>query len=266
MDVQDGTAALEIGGVALSVRELQPSVAFYESALGLDVLTAAGGEAVLGAGGRPLLTLRHRPEMLPVDSAAAGLFHVAYLLPSRADLGRWLNYAAAQGVAIDGAADHLVSEAVYLQDPEGNGIEIYSDRPRAEWQWQDGMVAMANDRLDFTGLRALGREDWAGAPAGTRIGHVHLQVGAIPAAEAFYSGMLGFTVTRRWPQAVFMSTGGYHHHIAVNTWRSGGAGTRDPNRAGLASVTLRANTESVRGSFSDPWGTLIHIETEGSSS
>ena len=272
----DVAAPLEIGSVALAVRDIERVAAFYRSALGLAPVAQSGDTVALGAGGTAFLTLQHRPDMKPGDRASAGLFHVAYLLPNRVDLGRWLRHAGRSGLSLDGAADHLVSEAVYLHDPEGNGIEVYVDRPRVEWNWQGGQVMMANDRLHIIGLQALAQEDWAGAPHGTRIGHVHLQVGAIPAAEEFYAGILGFDVTRRWPQASFMSTGGYHHHIAANTWNSAGAGARDPDRAGLASVTLRAASPSIVAAIAgraggeaqglrDPWGTTIHvISQEGS--
>lgn len=269
---------LAIAGVALAVRDLDSVSRFYRDVVGLELIELSAGAARLGAGGVPLLDLLHRPDLLPRDPAAAGLYHTAFLLPSRADLGRWLAHAAQIGVRLDGAADHLVSEAVYLHDPEGNGIEIYADRPRSAWRWTGNLVQMANDRLDMIGLRALATEPWTGAPAGTRIGHVHLQVGDTGAAERFYAGLLGFDVTRCWPEAVFLSTGRYHHHFAANTWHSAGAGPRDPARAGLDSVTLRAadpallngiraragRTDPDNG-LRDPWGTRIRfsVQSEG---
>ncbi len=267
-------APVAIGGVALAVRDLDRVAAFYRSALGLAEIGREGDAVRLGAGEVPFLTLLHRPDLKPRDPATAGLFHVAYLLPTRADLGRWLQFAERSGMSPDGAADHLVSEAVYLHDPEGNGIEVYADRPRAAWRWKDGQVVMANDRLDLMGLQGLATDSWNGAPDGTRIGHVHLQVGEIAAATAFYAGVLGFAVTRQWPQAAFLSTGGYHHHLAANTWQSAGAGPRDPGRAGLASVTLRAGSAGIADAIvaraggpelRDPWGTQFHLTTlEGS--
>ena len=251
------STTIDIGSVTLAVRDLDRVARFYRDAIGLAVIETAPDSVWLGAGGRKLLHLLHRPDFLPVDPQAAGLFHTAFLLPTRADLGRWLRHATQHHVQIDGAADHLVSEAIYLADPEGNGIEIYADRPRTAWKWDGSQVLMANDRLDFTALMALDNQPWTGAPSGTTIGHVHLQVGAIDTAEPFYTGSLGLDVTRRWPQALFMSTGGYHHHLAVNTWRSQGAGPRDPARAGLAAVTLRTTTPMP--SRTDPWGTAIHF-------
>lgn len=266
-------APLAIRAVALAVRDLDALATFYREVVGLDLLERDGDRALLGAGGVGFLELRHRPGSKPRDPAAAGLYHTAFLLPARADLGRWLRHAAEGGFTLDGAADHLVSEAVYLHDPEGNGIEIYVDRPRATWRWQADQVVMANERLDMIGLRALATERWAGAPPATRIGHVHLQVGGIAEAERFYVGQLGFAVTRRWPKALFMSTGGYHHHLATNTWESDGAGRRDPDRAGLEALTLVATDRAVLAGIADrlggadlqagvrdPWGTLIHLE------
>ena len=268
-------APLEVAAVALAVRNLETVLAFYQETIGLALIERGSDHARLGAGGVGFLELLHRPDAKPVDPAAAGLFHTAFLLPSRADLGRWLRHAAEMGVPLDGAADHLVSEAIYLHDPEGNGIEIYADRPRAEWRWQGDQVVMANDRLDMIGLRALAAERWTGAPAGARIGHVHLQVGDTAEAERFYVGQLGLAPTRRWPKAVFMSTGGYHHHLAANSWQSAGAGKRDPDRAGLHAVTLAASDRLILTGIAkrlqdeaidlgagvrDPWGTLIRIE------
>lgn len=265
-------APIDIAGVTLAVRDIDAVEAFYREVVGLDLIAGSGDTRRFGAGGIAFLALQHRPELRPRDPAAAGLYHTAFLLPARADLGRWLRHAADRRVGLDGAADHLVSEAVYLHDPEGNGVEIYSDRPRASWTWQGNQVVMANDRLDMIGLRALAIETWRGAPAGTRIGHVHLQVGEIGAAERFYAGALGFAVTRRFPTALFMSTGSYHHHLAANTWDSAGAGPRDPDRAGLASVTLavaepslldgiaeRLGGADLQRGVRDPWGTLIRL-------
>ena len=173
---------------------------------------------------------------------------------------------------MEGAADHLVSEAVYLNDPEGNGIEIYADRPATSWRWTGPadarQVEMANAKLDIPGLIADAVTPWNGAPDGTCIGHVHLRVGEVNQAVGFYVGTLGLAVTRSWPQAAFMSTGGYHHHIAANTWHSAGTGQRDPAQAGLAWVTMQAATPAIAaaiarrggtGDLSDPWGTRIKI-------
>ena len=251
---------IEISSVTLAVRDLGRVTRFYQDAIGLDIIATAPDSVWLGAGGRKLLHLLHRPDFLPGDPQTAGLFHIAFLLPTRADLGRWLRHAAQHHLPIDGAADHLVSEAVYLADPESNGIEVYADRPRTAWRWDDNQVVMANARLDLAALQALDDQPWKGAPADTTIGHVHLQVGDIDAAAPFYIDGLGLAVTRRLPQALFLSTGGYHHHLALNTWRSRGAGPRDPARAGLAAVTLR--NPAIMPVRSDPWGTAFNF-TDG---
>ena len=250
---------IAISAVTLAVRDLDRVAGFYQDAIGLAVIETGPDSVWLGAGGRKLLQLLHRPDFLPVDPGAAGLFHTAFLLPTRADLGRWLRHATAHHLPIEGAADHLVSEAVYLTDPEGNGIEIYADRPRTAWRWEGSQVVMANARLDLAALMALDDQPSTGAPPGTTIGHVHLQVGDVAAAEPFYTAGLGLAVTRRWPQALFLSTGGYHHYIALNTWRSQGAGPRDPARAGLAAVTLR--TPHPMPARTDPWGTTLNFVT-----
>ena len=250
---------LDIASVTLTVRDLDRVARFYQDVIGLTPIATDATSVWLGVDGRQLLRLLHRPDLRPVDPAAAGLFHTAFLLPTRADLGRWLTHAAANGIKLQGAADHLVSEAVYLADPEGNGIEIYADRPRTAWRWEGTQIAMVNARLDLPALMALDAAPWTGAPSGTTIGHVHLQVGDIAAAEPFYVAGLGLDITRRMPQALFISAHGYHHHLALNTWNSQGAGPRDPTRAGLAIVTLR--TGAPRPSVTDPWGTAITFTT-----
>lgn len=276
----DGAAEwLRIGGVVLAVRDLGRAAAFYRDVIGLQTVAQEGGTVRLGAGGAAFLDLLHRPDALPDDPAAAGLFHTAFLLPSRADLGRWLAHFAAFGGRLDGAADHIVSEAVYLRDPEGNGIEIYADRPRTAWRWRgegtERRIEMANRPLDAPGLLRAAETPWAGAPPGTRIGHVHLRIGDVERAVRFYGGALGLDLTAAWDKAAFLSSGGYHHHIAGNIWHSAGAGRRDPARAGLLSVTLdiadgpalagvvrRAGTDGhslADRSLVDPWGTVLTL-------
>jgi catechol 2,3-dioxygenase len=279
---EQGSEWLRIGGVALAVRDLDRVAAFYRDVVGLEVIARADDGIRMGVAGDAFLDLLHRPDAAPDDPASAGLFHTAFLLPSRPDLGRWLAHVHALGQKLDGAADHLVSEAAYLHDPEGNGIEVYADRPRAQWGWHDGpdgrRVEMANRPLDAEGLLGLADAPWAGAPAGTRIGHVHLRVGAVGEARRFYGDLLGLDVTVARDAAAFLSSGGYHHHIAANVWRSAGAGPRDPARAGLASVTLDIADEQARagimartgartgamdhvgdGVLHDPWGTIVRL-------
>lgn len=264
---------LRVGGVTLSVRDLDRVAAFYREVIGLELIAREDGVVRMGAGGSAFLDLLHQPGALADDPATAGLFHTAFLLPSRAGLGGWLAHFRQLGQQLDGAADHLVSEAAYLRDPEGNGIEVYADRPRAEWRWRDDgqgrRVEMANQPLDTPGLLRAAAP-WTGAPHGTYIGHVHLRVGDIGEARRFYGDVLGMDVTAIWDSAAFLSTGGYHHHLAVNTWSSAGAGQRDPARAGLAAVTLEVadpatwsgiaqRTGRAGHSLSDPWGTVLQL-------
>ncbi len=223
-----------VGKVTLAAHDGAALSTFYRETLGLERLARDAETETLGAGGVPLLAIRHAPEARQRSPREAGLFHTAFLLPARADLGRWLKHAAALGLRLEGASDHLVSEALYLSDPEGNGIEIYVDRPASAWTWHDGQVAMATERLDLNDLAAAGEGAFAGMPDGTCVGHVHLQVGDTAAAETFYRDALGLDLTTRYPGASFLSSGGYHHHIAANIWHSRGAGPRDLPSTGLA--------------------------------
>jgi catechol 2,3-dioxygenase len=195
---------------------------------------------MLGVDGTTLLAIREVPGAQPVPQRATGLFHVAILLPTQADLGRALQRMIAAGIPV-GQGDHLVSEALYLSDPDGNGIEVYRDRPRSTWRWQNGQVQMATDPVDLAGLIAAAereRTEVAGAPAGTTIGHVHLKVADIKEAQAFFQDVLGFSVTAAWPGALFVSAGGYHHHFGLNTWQSRGAAPAPASTAGLVSYTI----------------------------
>ena len=239
--------ATEMGTVRLTVSDLARSAAFYERAVGLRAEEIAdGGIALRAADGPPLIELHSDGSAPPLDRHRTGLFHLAVLLPSRVELALALARLAAAEWPLDGASDHLVSEALYLSDPDGNGIEIYHDRPREDWRWSEDGVAMATLPLDLRNLLAelppqRPHEGDLGVPAGTRIGHVHLQVADLADAEAFYSGVLGFdVVTRGYPGALFVSAGGYHHHLGLNTWHSAGAPPPEPGAVGLRSfeVTL----------------------------
>jgi len=205
-----------------------------------------------------LLELRADPAARRASPREAGLFHTAFLLPSRADLGAWLQNAVNSNTRLAGAADHLVSEAIYLTDPEGNGIEIYRDRPRADWTVMNGQVEMSTDPLDSAGVLASAAKPWAGFPEGSVVGHVHLQTGALAPAEAFYSGELGFPVTCRFPGAVFYGDGGYHHHLATNTWNSRGAAPRTYPATGLANIEIIAPGKPAQ-TLRDPWGTSLTV-------
>lgn len=240
----------QIGPAALVVADLERSLTFYTVALGFQVLARHEATVVLGAGDAPLLMLTERPGAVPFPGVGVtGLYHFAVLVPTRADLGRWLHSWLELGLPVPGQGDHLVSEALYLSDPDGNGIEVYRDRPRSEWTWVNGQIRMATDPVDLRGVLQAAVEDdaeWTGLPAGTRLGHMHLQVGDIARARAFYADVLGFDVTAHLPGALFVSAGGYHHHLGMNTWQSLGASAAPQQTAGLRSFALELPSEEAR--------------------
>lgn len=242
-----------IAHVALTVRDLPGMARFYETALGLEPMGGDGEQRDLGAGGRVLIRLLGDAAAAPRDPRDAGLFHTAFLLPDRADLGRWLHHAADTGVRLTGASDHGVSEALYLDDPEGNGIEIYRDRPASDWIRDGDRVEMFTARLDLNDLADAADGPWQGAPAGTTIGHVHLQVGAMDAAHDFLHGTLGLTRTYDAPGGGWYGWDGYHHHLAANTWNSRGAGLRPDGAAGLHHVALTGQA-GASAPLTDPFG------------
>lgn len=260
------TTPIHIGGVGLVARDAATLAGFYRDVVGLAEISSGGGRTTLGVGDRALLEIEERRDAKPDDKGEAGLFHTAFLLPSRTDLGRWIRHAADQGIRIEGASDHLVSEALYLSDPEGNGIEIYADRPKQAWNWDGDQVRMTTERLDLHGLVAAVPADapaWSGAPENSVIGHVHLRVGDPQTAEAWWNAEFGLdTVARYGSQAVFLSTGGYHHHIGANSWQSRGAGQRDKDRAGLAWVELLSQQPVTGRTAADPWGNAIRLVSE----
>ncbi len=244
--------ATRVGLLSLTVADLGRSVAFYSEAIGLSILERTERGATLGVAGAPLLLLTAhlgaRP--WPHDQYGyTGLYHVAVLLPTRAGLGRWLRHWLELGLPLPGQGDHLVSEALYLSDPDGNGIEMYRDWPRDEWRWVGGQVQMATDPVDIRGMLAEAERDgksWSGLPEGTRLGHIHLQVGDIRAAAAFYHDVLGFDIMAQMPTALFVSAGGYHHHIGLNIWHSRGAGPAPLGTAGLRFFTIDLPSEDAR--------------------
>lgn len=204
-------APLAMGRVALTVHDLDKVGTFYRQVVGLHLLKQDGEVAELGAGNDVLLELRRDTAARRASPREAGLFHTAFLLPSRGDLGRWIKHAMSTRAPVTGASDHIVSEAIYLSDPEGNGVEIYADRPAAGWRWHDHKVEMATEALDTQSLvTAAGNAAWRGFAEGSTVGHVHLQVGAIAPAEEFYVGTLGFDVTARYPGGTFYAVDGYH--------------------------------------------------------
>jgi catechol 2,3-dioxygenase len=226
-----------IGKVQLKVASLERSVDFYQRKLGFQLLSKEGSQAVLGAGDQALLTLTEVPGARAVRGTS-GLYHFAVLLPDRRSLARLLYHLAESEVEIPGAADHGVSEALYLQDPDGNGIELYRDRRRNEWPVDDlGRLQMGTEELDIDDLvweLKSGLEPWQGLPENTTIGHVHLQVANMASAELFYTHVLGFQLMQRYGSAaIFVSAGGYHHHIGMNTWAGEGVPPPPADAAGL---------------------------------
>lgn len=275
-------AQTRLGPVRLQVADLALALAFYGGVLGLRVLDRPGGRTVLGTadGEAPLVELVERPGAGPVPRRGLlGLFHVAFLLPDRAALGRFVRHLTEAGVPV-GMSDHLVSEALYLTDPDGLGIEVYADRPRDAWRQDGREIAMATIPLDARGLvQAAGDMPWTGAPAGTIVGHVHLHVGDLDRAAAFYHEALGFDkVVWSYPGALFLSAGGYHHHLGTNTWAAGAppAGEGDARLLEWTLVVPRAeDAEAAARSVeaaghpvvrdgggwraADPWGTPLRI-------
>lgn len=226
------------GEVVLKVTDLDKMTRFYTEMIGFRVLEKGGNRVVLTADGHnPLLVLEQPEHILPKEPRRTGLYHFALLLPTRTDLGKAIKHFSRNEVHL-GASDHLVSEALYLSDPDGNGIEIYRDREPETWTWQDGFVGMSTDPIDAQGIvMASGNEEWDGLPAGTIMGHVHLHVANLAETQAYYEA-LGFEVVTPYPQALFMSTGKYHHHIGLNTWNGVGAHHPSKESAGLEAFTL----------------------------
>lgn len=234
--------ATRLGPVRLVISDLERSLEFYEGVLGLRPLQRGATRAVLAAHGddRPLVELVHRPGATPAPHRGRlGLYHFAILLPDRASLGRFVGHLAETNASA-GAADHLVSEAFYLQDPDNLGIEVYVDRPRTEWRRIGRELMMATDPVDVAGLvDAAGGTRWSGMPAGTVMGHVHLHVGALEPAAAFFCEALGFDRTVwHYPGALFLGAGGYHHHVGTNTWAGSGALPPDEDDARLLEWTI----------------------------
>ena len=245
-----------IGRVRLRVADIDDLAAFYERVIGLEAVERDGRLARLGpARGEPLIELVSAPGAPRAPSFSTGLFHLAILVPNRAELARSLQRLAGEGWRLSGASDHLVSEALYLQDPEGNGIEIYRDRPRDEWRRNGGELAMATLPLDLEGVLGEledGERPADGVPAATTMGHVHLQAADIPPVEGFYNGALGLDVmVRSYPGALFLAAGGYHHHLGLNTWQSQGAPAPPDGALGLDHYELVLPSAADRDSAAD---------------
>lgn len=274
--------ATRVGAVRLQVADLDRSVDYYTRVLGMRLLERQGARASLGPIGPPhsLVELREDPDAKPVSAhGRLGLYHFALLVPDRKTLGSFIRHLADLGEGA-GASNHLVSEALYLRDPDGLGIEVYADRPRSEWDHRDGQIIMATQPLDAAAVaRASGDTPWEGMPAGSTMGHVHLHVGDLPKAEAFYHEALGLDKTVwSYPGALFLSAGGYHHHLGLNTWAGDAppAGVGDarllswtlvlPHQAAVerAMASLEAAGHGVarengRVLVRDPWGTALEL-------
>ncbi|WP_404451086.1 VOC family protein [Virgibacillus necropolis] len=230
-----------INHIHLKVANLERSLNFYQNILGFRVVEQQPHLAKLAAGGiMPALTIEQLENPRPLDPRKTGLFHIAFLLPKRADLAKMLRHLIHTGYPIQGASDHLVSEALYIADPDGNGVEIYTDRNPIEWNWLGDQVEMSTLPLDANALmQEVAENGWEGMPVGTIIGHIHLQVADLAMIEEFYTQGFGFQIVSNFgEQALFLSSAGYHHHIGLNTWNSRGGSVPTSNEIGLKSYTI----------------------------
>ena len=268
-----------MGAVTLRVENLDRMIAYYRDAVGLNLISEVAGSAVLGRGSKPSLILEHSPDMKHASDNQAGLFHTAFLFDSKAQLAYAVaSVAAKYPGSFTGSADHLVSEAFYFDDPENNGVELYWDRARTDWSWKHGEIEMGTFGLDPNSYLRDNLPEKV-EDSTSNIGHVHLSVGSIEQAQDFYVNKLGFDVTMNWGgTALFVSAGGYHHHMAMNIWRSRGAGLRQPTlglrdvsiilpntddlgaiaeRLSHAKVEVRNDGQIIR--LDDPWGNQVSL-------
>jgi catechol 2,3-dioxygenase len=279
------SAGTGMGAVTLKVGDLDRMLAFYRDGVGLDLLAQDGDSAVLGRPGRPSLVLQLTPELRHAGDHEAGLYHTAFLFAEKADLAAAVySVARKHPSSFTGSSDHFVSNAFYFDDPEGNGVELYWDTDRRLWEWDRGSVRMGTVYLDPNrflqeNLTEAGTQTTGSGDAG--VGHVHLKVGDIPTARRFYVDTLGFETTFEYgSQALFVSAGGYHHHVGMNTWHSSGAGTRTP-ALGLGQVAIEVPSRDDLGSlherlasasiqvaddgaelvFDDPWANLVRVRS-----
>lgn len=281
------SAGTAMGAVTLKVADLDRMVGFYRDGVGLDLLAQDTDSAVLGRPGRPSLVLQFAPELRHAGEHEAGLYHTAFLFAEKADLAAAVySVARKHPSSFTGSSDHFVSNAFYFDDPEGNGVELYWDTDRQLWEWDRGSVRMGTVYLDPNAflqenLTEAGTQGPGEGEAG--VGHVHLKVGDIPTAKRFYVDTLGFETTFEYgTQALFVSAGGYHHHVGMNTWHSSGAGTRTP-ALGLGQVSVEVPSKDELGSlrerlaassiqvaddgdelsFDDPWANLVRVRASG---
>src|SRR5262245_11662086 len=272
---------MRIGAYGLKVRDIDRVADFYRDVVGLSEYARDSDHARLGADGITLLELEHDAALVPDDRKTAGLHHAALLMPTRRDLARWVRHAQSRDVPFKRVSDHVVTEAIYFDDPEHNEVECCVDTPPEVWRWSAGELEIPSTPLDLAALAADGEgaEPYAGAPAGLRIGHIHLRVGEVSPAQRFYARIIGFDVTCLREGVAFMSSGRYHHHFAANVWQSAGAGPRNERRAGLSWFTIETDGQptldrvverldasgivaapSGRGvEVRDPWGTRVRI-------
>lgn len=238
-----------VGHVKIKVENLQRSLKYYQEVIGFEILEQTDTSARLTTDGKTsILSLEQPANVRPKQGRTTGLYHFAILLPEKSDLANIVAHFVKKGIKF-GSSDHLVSEALYLNDPDGNGIEIYIDREPSEWNWKGEEVAMTVDPLDFKNLvtHLTPNKSWKGMPIGTVMGHIHLHVSELKKTEEFYVKGLGFDVVNRYGgQALFLSSGKYHHHIGVNTWNGIGAPTPPENSVGLHSFTLILPNEEAR--------------------
>lgn len=247
--------------VGLRVRNLEACLAYYQL-LGLHIVRDESAEGIVGLGteGQELLTLRHTPDLPPRARHTAGLYHFALLLPGEAELGTFLRHSLDDGVGIDGASDHLVSQALYLSDPEGNGIEVYADRPREQWPWKDGRPTMDTLPLKARELLNLAR-NFHGLPAGTILGHMHLNVSDLDQSLAFYQQRFGLELmVNFYQQAGFVSWNNYHHHLGLNTWTGPNASPHTADVSGIDFFEI-ARPDLQSGTFVDPSGISVTVST-----
>jgi catechol 2,3-dioxygenase len=272
-------ANLSMGAVTLRVENLDRMISYYRDGVGLDLISQASGSAILGRGSNPSIILEYAPELKHASDNQAGLFHTAFLFDTKAQLAYAVaSVAAKYPGSFTGSADHLVSEAFYFDDPENNGVELYWDRARTDWSWKHGEIEMGTFGLDPNQFLQANLPERV-ADTASNIGHVHLSVGSIDQAKDFYVNKLGFEVTMNWGgTALFVSAGGYHHHMAMNIWRSRGAGLRQPTlglrdvsiilpntddlgaiveRLEHSKVDLRNDGKTIH--LDDPWGNQVSL-------
>ena len=275
--------AASIGSATLSVKNLDRSIAFYQKVIGLKPLLVSDDAAFMGVND-PFLILVEKPNAAPQSPRSTGLYHIAILLPTRKDLARLIRHIAVTKYPLEGYADHRVSEAFYLADPDGHGLELYRDRPRAEWRMNGDQLEMGNDPIDLGEFFSEVEDDqtpYIGAPDGTRIGHMHLKVGDAAQAVDFYTRVIGFTTMQLWHGAGFVAAGGYHHHLGLNHWNSRGGSAppetctrleswmiRVPTLADVDAAAARCEAAGIQvrrqdgaAYTSDPWGTEVCIDT-----